>query len=66
MLKRDIMRVYPHAGDILGAIAAALNAAQLIILDPNAKDLAADLVAWAHETAEQAVNGSADEQGDNA
>lgn len=55
MTKPDILTVYPHPKDILRPIAAALEAAQYIALDPNSKDLAADLaadlIAWAHDTA---------------
>ncbi|ECI3932532.1 hypothetical protein AHW90_03625 [Salmonella enterica subsp. enterica] len=50
-----MLTVYPHPKDILRPIAAALEAAleaaQFIALDPNGKDLAADLIAWAHATA---------------
>ncbi|EAB9443264.1 hypothetical protein CSU32_02525 [Salmonella enterica subsp. diarizonae] len=51
MSEPDILTGYPHPKDILRPIAAALEAAQYIALDPNGKDLAADLIAWAHETA---------------
>ncbi|HFE7519795.1 TPA: hypothetical protein ACGAD2_000252 [Salmonella enterica subsp. enterica serovar Newport] len=51
MTKPDILTVYPHPKDILRPIAVALEAAQYIALDPNAGDLAADLIAWAHDTA---------------
>lgn len=51
MTKPDILTIYPHPKDILRPIAAALEAAQYIALDPNAGDLAADLIAWAHATA---------------
>ncbi|EGZ9990614.1 hypothetical protein JJR77_000685 [Salmonella enterica] len=51
MSESNILTVYPHPKDILRPIAAALEAAQYIALDPNSKDLAADLIAWAHETA---------------
>ncbi|EJM2518093.1 hypothetical protein NN677_001424 [Salmonella enterica] len=51
-----MLTVYPHPKDILRPIAAALEAAQYIALDPNGKDLAADLIAWAHETAAHAAN----------
>ncbi len=51
MSEQNILTVYPHPKDILRPIAAALEAAQYIALDPNAKDLAADLIAWAHATA---------------
>lgn len=51
MSEPNILTVYPHPKDILRPIAAALEAAQYIALDPNGKDLAADLIARAHETA---------------
>ncbi|EBP4181377.1 hypothetical protein BB12_10285 [Salmonella enterica subsp. diarizonae] len=51
MSEQNILTVYPHPKDILRPIAAALEAAQYIALDPNSKDLAADLITWAHETA---------------
>ncbi|EEI9887874.1 hypothetical protein CSP05_000116 [Salmonella enterica subsp. diarizonae] len=51
MSEPNILTVYPHPKDILRPIAAALEAAQYIALNPNGKDLAADLIAWAHETA---------------
>lgn len=56
MTKHDILTVYPHPRDILRPIAAALEAAQYIALDPNSKDLAADLIAWAHDTAALAAS----------
>ncbi|EJI6537914.1 hypothetical protein NFS12_001512 [Salmonella enterica] len=46
---------YPNPKDILRPIAAALEAAQYIAADPNGKVLAADLIAWAHETADRAA-----------
>lgn len=55
MTKRDILTVYPNPKDILRPIAIALEAAQFIVLDPNGKDLAADLIAWAQETADRAA-----------
>lgn len=55
MHERDILDVYTNPKDILRPIAAALEAAQYIALDPNGKDLAADLIAWAHETAAHAA-----------
>lgn len=55
MHERDILDVYTNPKDILRPIAAALEAAQYIALDPNEKDLAADLIAWAHETAAHAA-----------
>lgn len=39
--------------DIIRPIAAALEAAQFLALDPQAKDLSNDLIAWAQETAAQ-------------
>ncbi|EDY5733312.1 hypothetical protein GQ105_002073 [Salmonella enterica] len=54
-----MLTVYPNPKDILRPIAAALEAAleaaQYIALDPNGKALAADLIAWAHETADRAA-----------
>ncbi|HFG5542238.1 hypothetical protein [Salmonella enterica] len=55
MHERDILDVYTNPKDILRPIAAALEAARYIALDPNGKDLAADLIAWAHETAAHAA-----------
>ncbi|ENY5533293.1 hypothetical protein ACFZFR_000097 [Salmonella enterica] len=55
MCKPDILTVYPNPKDILRPIAAALEAAQYIAADPNGKALAADLIAWAHETADRAA-----------
>lgn len=55
MYERDILNVYTDPKDILRPIAAALEAAQFIVLDPNGKNLAADLIAWAHETAAHAA-----------
>ncbi|EBA0639951.1 hypothetical protein FGY89_21950 [Salmonella enterica] len=50
-----MLTVYPNPKDILRPIAIALEAAQFIVLDPNGKDLAADLIAWAQETADRAA-----------
>ncbi|MBT0369638.1 hypothetical protein ISO36_04300 [Morganella morganii subsp. morganii] len=43
--------VFATPADIIRPIAAALETAQFLALDPLAKDLASDLVAWAQETA---------------
>lgn len=56
MSEHDIMAVYPHPCDVLRPIAIALQAAQFIVLDPNGGDLAADLIAWAQETADRAAD----------
>lgn len=66
MHERDILEVYTSPEDILRPIAAALEAAQYIVLDPNGKDLAADLIAWAHETAAHAANAHNGQGNDNA
>ncbi|EDW0699831.1 hypothetical protein KV01_004282 [Salmonella enterica subsp. enterica] len=50
-----MLTVYPNPKDILRPIAAALEAAQYIALDPGHSDLAHDLIAWAHETADRAA-----------
>ncbi|EBA1296122.1 hypothetical protein DLP04_19530 [Salmonella enterica] len=50
-----MLTVYPNPKDILRPIAAALEAAQFIALDPDNTDLAHDLIAWAHETAKSAA-----------
>lgn len=55
MCKPDILTVYSNPKDILRPIAAALEAAQYIALDPDNTDLAHDLIAWAHETADRAA-----------
>ncbi|HCD1075033.1 TPA: hypothetical protein JD649_RS02245 [Proteus mirabilis] len=43
--------VFATPADVIRPIAAALEAAQFLALDPQAKDLANDLIAWAQETA---------------
>ncbi|EPL8096135.1 hypothetical protein PN925_003876 [Morganella morganii] len=43
--------VFATPADIIRPIAAVLEAAQFLALDPLAKDLASDLIAWAQETA---------------
>lgn len=43
--------VFATPADAIRPIAAALEAAQFLALDPQAKDLASDLIAWAQETA---------------
>ncbi|MBQ0396697.1 hypothetical protein J7S99_03655 [Providencia rettgeri] len=43
--------VFATPADIIRPIAAALEAAQFLALDPQAKDLSNDLIAWAQETA---------------
>ncbi len=45
--------VFATPADIIRPIAAALEAAQFLALDPQAKDLSNDLIAWAQETAAQ-------------
>lgn len=55
MTKRDILTVYPNPKDILRPIAAALEAAQFIALDPDNTGLAHDLIAWVLETADRAA-----------
>lgn len=55
MCERDILTVYSNPKDILRPIAAALEAAQYIALDPEHSGLAHDLIAWAHETADRAA-----------
>lgn len=55
MYKRDILTVYPNPKDILRPIAAALEAAPFIALDPDNTDLAHALIDWAHETADRAA-----------
>lgn len=49
--------VFATPADVIRPIAAALEAAQFLALDPQAKDLSNDLIAWAQETAAQmAIN----------
>lgn len=49
--------VFATPADIIRPIATALETAQFLALDPQAKDLASDLIAWAQETAAQmAIN----------
>lgn len=43
--------VFATPADVIRPIAAALETAQFLALDPQAKDLASDLIAWAQETA---------------
>ncbi|EPJ3802247.1 TPA: hypothetical protein U2R10_003863 [Proteus mirabilis] len=43
--------VFATPADVIRPIAAALEAAQFLELDPQAKDLSNDLIAWAQETA---------------
>lgn len=43
--------VFATPADVIRPIAAALEAAQFLALDPQAKDLSNDLIAWAQETA---------------
>ena len=43
--------VFATPADVIRPIAAALEAAQFLALDPQAKDLANDLITWAQETA---------------
>ncbi len=43
--------VFATPADIIRPIAAVLEAAQFLALDPQAKDLSNDLIAWAQETA---------------
>ncbi|HBO24904.1 MAG TPA: hypothetical protein DD649_18775 [Providencia sp.] len=45
--------VFATPADAIRPIAAALEAAQFLALDPQAKDLSNDLIAWAQETAAQ-------------
>ncbi|UPK79984.1 hypothetical protein LW139_14305 [Proteus vulgaris] len=45
--------VFATPADVIRPIAAALEAAQFLALDPQAKDLSNDLIAWAQETAAQ-------------
>ncbi|HFW4209801.1 TPA: hypothetical protein ACIBOM_002792 [Salmonella enterica subsp. enterica serovar Reading] len=66
MHERDILEIYTSPKDILRPIAIALEAAQFIVLDPNGKDLAADLIAWAQETAAHAANAHNGQGNDNA
>lgn len=49
--------VFATPADVIRPIAAALEAAQFLALDPKATDLSNDLIAWAQETAAQmAIN----------
>lgn len=43
--------VFATPADAIRPIAAALEAAQFLALDPQAQDLSNDLIAWAQETA---------------
>lgn len=43
--------VFATPADIIRPIAAVLEAAQFLALDPQAQDLSNDLIAWAQETA---------------
>lgn len=49
--------IFATPADVIRPIAAALEAAQFLALDPQAQDLSNDLIAWAQETAAQmAIN----------
>lgn len=43
--------VFATPADVIRPIAVALEAAQFLALDPQARDLSNDLIAWAQETA---------------
>lgn len=49
--------VFATPADVIRPIAAVLEAAQFLALDPQAQDLSNDLIAWAQEIAAQmAIN----------
>ncbi|WP_439841677.1 hypothetical protein [Aeromonas taiwanensis] len=49
-------RPYQDPADAVGAIAAVLEAAQLLSCDPKTNNLVWGLIAWAQETAQHAAD----------
>lgn len=49
---------YKDPRDAVAPIAAVLEAARFLALDPAVKDLANELIDWAHETARRAAEDS--------
>ncbi|TQI77971.1 hypothetical protein FHU10_2048 [Serratia fonticola] len=66
MHNNNITRVYSHPQDVIHPLAVFLEAVQFLQLDPSAKELAADLIAYAQEMAKSHTLAATNKEADNA